>query len=132
MIAVDIHDLTWWYIDIHGGPAERRMGASMVSVNNALYIFGGIQSADEDTEPLSSFSIAQYDPRTGEWRWDVANEPYPAHVPNLGVCAAAVPIYKGTKILLMPGHADYGEKVNTPARVQMLIIHYLLLASECR
>lgn len=106
LIAIDLESLTWFImpIDSEGGPAAARMSASMVTVKNRIYIFGGLKlHAINSYKTLDTYCIAEYTNHDRKWRWIVRDEPYPEHILSLGYDLGAVPVYGGKKILLMAG-----------------------------
>lgn len=101
LIAVDLESLTWFIIPVEGGSVAARMSASMVTVKDRVYIFGGTGSRCCRT--LDTYSVAEYTNLDRKWQWIVRDEPYPEHVPSLGYDLGVVPVYGGKKILLIAG-----------------------------
>lgn len=106
LIAVDLDDAVWWFVEVQGHPIRPRMSAAMVAINNQLFIFGGQNDPDDDSPPIRTYSIAvyctMYKPQTG-WTWMVSDAPMPPDIPLLGSNIQAVSVYNGQKILLTQG-----------------------------
>jgi hypothetical protein len=79
----------------------------MVAVNNRLFIFGG-RDQFVDTAPITTYSIAEYNPQT-LWTWRVSDAPLPPDLPLLGYSIQATPVYGGQKILLTQGRVHNDE-----------------------
>ena len=103
LIAVNLEDLTWFIVQVDGDPVTPRMASSMVTVDNRVFIFGGVGSRDET---LDNFCVAEYTTHDMKWRWVVRDEQYPRHVPSLGMGLEAISVYGGKKILLLAGRDD--------------------------
>ncbi|KAK0447087.1 hypothetical protein EV421DRAFT_1901209 [Armillaria borealis] len=111
LIAIDLDDAQWWYVEIEDNVCGR-INASMIGIDNKLFIFGGRESYDEKALGLASYSIAEYTDYRWKWmsgRWDRA---YDAHVPPLGFGGRALSVHGGRKILLTPGRLDNEAPVN--------------------
>ena len=106
LIAIDVEELLWWYVKVQGGPVDSRIESSMLGIDRRIYIFGGKSLFDEDAPAFASYSIAEYLPDNGEWRWVVRDHPYPSHLPALGSGGRAITVYNGKKILLIPGRSN--------------------------
>ncbi|KAJ7766332.1 hypothetical protein DFH07DRAFT_881336 [Mycena maculata] len=105
LIAVDLEDLIWWFVDIQGTPIRPRMSASMVATGHQIFIFGGRDRFDDDAPEIRTYSIAKYDPRT-RWTWTVSDGPLPPDLPFLGYSIQATTVHDGQKILLTRGRID--------------------------
>ncbi|KAF8189102.1 hypothetical protein K438DRAFT_1593661 [Mycena galopus ATCC 62051] len=111
LIAVDLELLIWWVVDIQGAPLRARMNASMVAVDNRLFIFGGRDEyaghgeAPRPASLISTYSIAEYTPRT-RWTWRVSDAPLPPDLPLLGYNIQSTPVFKGQKIMLAQGRTS--------------------------
>ena len=103
LIAIDVDNLSWWYVKIHGGPTNDRIHHAVVGIHNRLYIFGGKEQFNDEAPCFASYSIAEYSLDEGLWRWVVCDHAYPSHIPALGFGGKVVPVYNGKKILLTPG-----------------------------
>ncbi|KAJ7206512.1 hypothetical protein GGX14DRAFT_637403 [Mycena pura] len=105
LIAIDLDLSVWWFVDIQGAPIRPRMSASMVSINNQLFIFGGRDQFTANAPAIHTYSIAEYSPQT-RWTWRISDGPMPADVPSLGYSMQATPVYDGQKILLLQGRVN--------------------------
>ncbi|KAJ7140061.1 hypothetical protein C8R43DRAFT_1018808 [Mycena crocata] len=121
MIAVDLDLLTWWVVNVQGNPIHPirpRLSASMVAINDRLFIFGGRDEFEDDYDPprppplIPTYSIAHYTAQTG-WRWQFSDLPAPL---NLGYSIQATPVYNGQKILLMQGRVQNPKRINLSAQ----------------
>ncbi|KAF7366915.1 hypothetical protein MSAN_00950200 [Mycena sanguinolenta] len=110
LIAVDLKLLIWWVVEIQGTPLRARMSASMVAVDNRLFIFGGRDDFAGDAPVICTYSIAEYNPRT-RWTWRVSDAPLPPDLPPLGYLIQSVPVFNGKKILLTQGRTS-DEPIN--------------------
>ncbi|KAG6918299.1 hypothetical protein DXG01_015391 [Tephrocybe rancida] len=97
LFAICLDMSKWWKVDIPD-EVSPRMDAKMTFVDNHLYIFGGRNH--------ESYSIAHYDTGSDKWSWVARDEPYPSHIPHLGFAGAAIAVYGGAQILLIPGCTD--------------------------
>ncbi|KAJ6588127.1 hypothetical protein B0H19DRAFT_977992 [Mycena capillaripes] len=112
LIAVDLDLLTWWFAEVQGTPLRPRMGASMVAINNRLFIFGGRDQFSDDYPPIiRTYSIAEYSPQT-RWTWRVSDAPLPPDLPLLGYNIRATPVYGGQKILLTQGRVHNDNPID--------------------
>lgn len=109
LIAVDLDLLIWWFVDVQGTPLRPRLSASMVAVDNRLFIFGGRENFD--SPGIRTYSIAEYTPRT-RWTWRVSDAPLPPDLPLLGYGIQSTPVFNGQKILLTRGRTS--DKVRKP------------------
>jgi hypothetical protein len=105
LIAIDLDELTWWYVKVEGGPINDRIQASLVGIDNRLYIFGGKKEFDDAgrAPSFTSYCVTEYFSGRREWRWTACDQPYPAGLPSLGSGGRAIPVYANKKILLTPG-----------------------------
>ena len=104
LIAVNLDDLTWFSVQVEGGPVIPRRSSSMVTVENRVFIFGGSGSRDRsDANILNTYCVAEYTNHDMKWRWVVRDKPFPDHVPSLGQGLHAISVYGGKKILLTAG-----------------------------
>ncbi|KAJ7753889.1 hypothetical protein B0H14DRAFT_2979706 [Mycena olivaceomarginata] len=103
LIAVDLDLLIWWFVDVQGTPLRPRLSASMVAVDNSLFIFGGRENFD--SPGIRTYSIAEYTPRT-RWTWRVSDAPLPPDLPLLGYGIQSTPVFNGQKILLTRGRTS--------------------------
>jgi hypothetical protein len=46
LIAVDLDEEAWWFVQVSGDPVTGRMASSMVAIDKSLYIFGGRETSD--------------------------------------------------------------------------------------
>lgn len=107
LIAVNLESLVWFYITVEGGPIVARMSASMVTVKDHIYIFGGLASQAKNAYiTLNTFCVAEHTNQDQKWRWIVRDQAYPEHIPSLGYDLGVVPVYDGKKILLIAGRDD--------------------------
>lgn len=112
---MDLDTNIWFVVPLQGGPVRPRMSATMVTIGQRLYIFGGLgwdEKARECQEVLDTFSVAECtgDANDRQWRWLVQDRPYPDGVPSLGFQHLhAMPVYSGKKILLTAGRDDDTE-----------------------
>ncbi|KAJ7243581.1 hypothetical protein B0H12DRAFT_1188503 [Mycena haematopus] len=107
LIAVDLDLLIWWVVDVQGKTPQgktplARMSASMVAVDNRLFIFGGRYDF-ADNAVIHTYSIAEYNPGTRRWTWEVSDTPIPTQIPSMGYLTESVSVLNGQKILLMQG-----------------------------
>ncbi|KAJ6453580.1 hypothetical protein C8R45DRAFT_847062 [Mycena sanguinolenta] len=109
LIAVDLDLLIWWVVEVQGTPLRARMSASMVAVDNRLFIFGGRDDFAGNAPVIRTYSIAEYNPRT-RWTWRVSDAPLPPDLPPLGYLIQSVPVFNGKKILLTQGRTS--DEVN--------------------
>jgi len=109
LIALDIHELTWFVVQMEGASVVSRMSPIMVTIDRRIFIFGG---CGEDGEILNTYCVAEY--TQPKWRWIVRDEPYPGHVPSLGLDLDAASVFGGKKILLTAGRDnDADVSLNT-------------------
>ena len=104
-IIIDLESQAWWHlpIDSDGRSISARIDPSVVAIGNKVYIFGGYRRFGDDPKPHESFSIVEYLPEQGIWKWAAQDEPYSAPVPVGHAFGRACSVYNGTKILLAPG-----------------------------
>ncbi|KAK0484504.1 hypothetical protein IW261DRAFT_1416461 [Armillaria novae-zelandiae] len=112
VIAIDLDDAQWWYVKIEGGNVCGRINASMVGIENKLFIFSGRESYDEKALGLASYSIAEYVDHRWKWMSGRRDRGYDAHVPPLGFGGRALSVHGGRKILLTPGRLTNKAPVN--------------------
>ncbi len=103
LIAIDLDDAQWWYVEIEGDDVCGRINASMVGIDNKLFIFGGRASYDKASLGIASYSIAEYTDHRWKWMSGRRDRDYDAHVPPLGFGGRALSVHGGRKILLTPG-----------------------------
>lgn len=103
LIAIDLDDAQWWYVKIEGDDVRGRINASMVGIDNKLFIFGGRKSYKETSLGIASYSIAEYTDYRWKWMPRRRDRAYDAHVPPLGFDGRALSVHGGKKILLTPG-----------------------------
>jgi hypothetical protein len=108
MVAIDPTSEKWWYVDIEGEPPLPRIGASMVSVGNQLFIFDGIAGLTTPLEYIMSYSILEYtcNKTRGTWRWVKTDVAYPVDIQwgrGGHGWASAHAVYEGKMILLLLG-----------------------------
>lgn len=115
LIAVDVEALIWWFVDVQGTQIRPRMTASMVAIENKIFIFGGRDEFDDKTPAIRTYSIAKYDPQT-RWTWTVSDMPLPPDLPLLCSGLQAIPVYNGQKILLTQGRIQ-NDAVSTLAQL---------------
>jgi hypothetical protein len=107
LLALDLKLHSWFTVEVAGGPVAARMHPCAVVVNQRLYIFGGRRLEQGSYIPLESFSVAEYDADSHQWKWVVCDKPYPADVPTLGYACVATPVYGGEKVMLTLGCTDH-------------------------
>ncbi|KAG7445237.1 uncharacterized protein BT62DRAFT_1025892 [Guyanagaster necrorhizus] len=112
LIAIDLDDPQWWYVEIEGGNVCGRMNASMIGIDNKLFIFGGRASYDKNSLGIASYSIAEYTDYRWKWMSGRRDRAYDAHVPPLGFGGRALSVHGGKKILLTPGRLTNKAPVN--------------------
>ncbi|KAK0460700.1 uncharacterized protein EV420DRAFT_1306669 [Desarmillaria tabescens] len=112
LIAIDLDDSQWWYVEVEGGDVCGRMNASMIGINNKLFIFGGRASYDKESLGMASYSIAEYTNHRWNWMSGRRDRAYDAHVPPLGFGGRALSVHGGRKILLTPGRLANKTPVN--------------------
>lgn len=112
LIAIDLDDAQWWYVEIEGGNVSGRINASMVGIENKLFIFGGRESYDEKALGLASYSIAEYVDHRWKWMSGRRDRAYDARVPPLGFDGQALSVHGERKILLTPGRLANKAPVN--------------------
>lgn len=115
VIVVDPDNLSWWYLEVEGNPLRPRIHPAVASVGDSVYVFGGYARLEPKCDPLphNSFSILALNQDNDSWRWKVRDRPYskPSHtnqlyinpIPQDHAFGAAIPLYNGKKILLLPG-----------------------------
>ncbi|KAJ6552219.1 hypothetical protein DFH09DRAFT_1038828 [Mycena vulgaris] len=111
LIAIDLDEYTWWFVDVPGTPILPRMSASLVAIENQLFIFGGRPNSDETSPAIRTYSIAVYNPDT-RWTWMVSDAPMPPDLPLLGFNIQATPVYGGQKILLTQGRVQDNKPID--------------------
>lgn len=114
---VDPDNLSWWYLEVEGNPLRPRIHPAVASVGDSVYVFGGYARLEPKCDPLpyNSFSILafKFDLSKKSWRCKVQDRSYtnPCHtnhlyinpIPQGHAFGAAIPLYGGKKILLLPG-----------------------------
>lgn len=110
LIAIDVDDLSWWYVKIEGGPITGRIQSALVGIENRLYVFGGKEKFTNagHSPSFASYCVAEYVADRG-WTWSVRDQPYPPGLPSLGAGGKAIPVYENKKILLTPGRSGDHE-----------------------
>ncbi|KAJ7816349.1 hypothetical protein B0H14DRAFT_1396429 [Mycena olivaceomarginata] len=108
LIAINLDSLLWWYVDVRGSPVVPRMSASMVATRNRIFIFGGRSKFEDECPGISTYSIAVYNSQV-ESAWAVSDRPLPSALSPLGYSIRAIPINKGTEILLTRGYVEHSE-----------------------
>lgn len=109
LIAINVDDLSWWYVKIEGGPITGRIQSALVALDNRLYIFGGKKKFNTagHSPSFASYSAAEYVADQG-WRWILRDQLYPPGLPSLGAGGKAIPVFGNKKILLTSGRlGDY-------------------------
>ncbi|KAJ7178095.1 hypothetical protein C8R46DRAFT_669963 [Mycena filopes] len=79
LVAIDVDRLRWWVVDVAGGAVAARKEAELVVVDDQIFLFGGTTLVDGGEKKIDSYSVCSL--QAGQWRWEVRDEPYPAHVP---------------------------------------------------
>lgn len=109
LFLVDVSDHAqpqWWCQKVEG-TAQPRLDATVIVINNKIYLFGGVDKAHGPTESpgvqLRSYSILEHDWVGHYWKWEACDVPYPtkdvAEEINFGY---AVPVSRDNRILLFP------------------------------
>lgn len=122
VIVIDPDALIWWYLNIKGEGVNPRISPTATSIGNEVYIFGGYTRFGEDCGPLSSYSVLSCIPGTGAWEWRVRDRSYwyipngsdqsASPVPTNHAFGAAIPVYEGKKILLLPGRHTRNDVIH--------------------
>ncbi|KAJ7337519.1 hypothetical protein DFH08DRAFT_705312 [Mycena albidolilacea] len=120
LIAVDLDLLVWWVVKVQGTPLLPRMSASMVAVDNRLFVFGGRETFIDETPGIPTYSVAEYNPHT-QWTWTISDAPLPPDLRLLGYGIQSTPVFKGQKILLTQGSTD--EKPIDMSRASTIFFH---------
>ncbi|KAF8056282.1 hypothetical protein FPV67DRAFT_1787111 [Lyophyllum atratum] len=108
MYMIDIDRHRWWKVDVPENVVPR-VDHEMVSIENRLYIFGGLPGHD-------SYSVVEFNPFNLSWSWPVIDRPYPDDLRRVLVWSAGVvPIHGGREILFLPGISDDPENGNFAA-----------------
>ncbi|PBK90752.1 hypothetical protein ARMGADRAFT_1082475 [Armillaria gallica] len=94
LIAIDLDDVQWWYVEIEGDDVCGRINASMASLG------------------IASYSIDEYTDHRWKWMSGRRDRDYDAHVPPLGFGGRALSVHGGRKILLTPGRLYNKAPVN--------------------
>ncbi|KAJ7111475.1 hypothetical protein C8R44DRAFT_711873 [Mycena epipterygia] len=110
LIAIDVDLHIWWFVDVQGTSILPRMCASMVTINNQIFIFRGRTDFDDTSPAIRTYLIANYHPET-RWTWKVSDGPMPPDLPPLGFSIQAAPIYGGQKILLAQGRLKNDDPI---------------------
>ncbi|KAK6996280.1 hypothetical protein R3P38DRAFT_2655342 [Favolaschia claudopus] len=76
LIAVDLNSFAWFNIEIPRHIPVPRLSATMVAVENRLFIFGGRTKYEDNSPFLSTFSVACYNAEDG-WSWQCVDQQYP-------------------------------------------------------
>ncbi|KAK7014686.1 hypothetical protein R3P38DRAFT_2787519 [Favolaschia claudopus] len=105
---VDLNSFAWFNIAIPGPIPVPKLSATMVAVENRLFVFGGRTKYEDDSPFLSTFSVACYNGKDG-WSWQCVDHQYPPHIPNLGCSVQAAVINDGKTILLHKGWIENTE-----------------------
>ncbi|KAJ7658523.1 hypothetical protein B0H17DRAFT_856065, partial [Mycena rosella] len=119
LIAIDLDEYTWWFVDVASTnvdfskpptPIKPRLSASMVALDNQLFIFGG-RTQFEDDSVLETYSVAVYNsdnPPKTRWTWTKKDQP----MPPLGFSIQAIAVYNGEKILLTQGRIKNDKPID--------------------
>ncbi|KAF8510173.1 hypothetical protein JB92DRAFT_2941923 [Gautieria morchelliformis] len=91
--CLDLVKMIWSKFVIEGGSIRPRLVASIVVVQNKLYIFGGI-----GMEHLDTYSVAEFSSSRNTWTWQIMDEPLGGDFGSSRLMAA--PLYGGRKILI--------------------------------
>ncbi|KAF9049214.1 hypothetical protein BDZ89DRAFT_1126625 [Hymenopellis radicata] len=105
LIAVDLSTKLWFYILVDSRMRPRNH-ASIVTVDQRLYVFGG---QDKCGNELSTYCIA--DCIDCRWRWIVLERSYPSRVSSLGCNGAATLVQGAAKILLASTSLEFVRRV---------------------
>ncbi|KAL0951869.1 hypothetical protein HGRIS_008529 [Hohenbuehelia grisea] len=117
-IVIDVDHLTWSIMEPIGSRAVGRLSPKIVCIDNCLYIFGGSTLNERN---LNTYSIAEYNPQSREWKWVVADKRFPNAIPTLGKGAfEALPIFNNTKILLMRGRLEWNKRITLSAKTTVI------------
>ncbi|KAJ7700481.1 hypothetical protein B0H17DRAFT_1327964 [Mycena rosella] len=111
LIAIDLDEYVWWFVDVQGTPIRSRMSASMVAIDNRLFVFGGRVKFDDKGPAIRTYSVAVYNPDT-RWTWVISDTPMPRDLPPLGFSINATPVYGGQKILLTQGRIKNDKPID--------------------
>lgn len=114
LIAIDVDDMAWWYVNIEGGPVKGRIQSALVAIDHRIFIFGGKNKFNQKghSPSFSSWCMAEYTAGKG-WRWVVCDQDYPPGLPSLGAGGKAIPIFGNKKILLTAGRSGDKEVRST-------------------
>ena len=125
LVVIDVDHHLWWEVD---GAVTPRINAASVGIGNRLYIFGGYEVPFGNTT-FRSYSIVEYN-ANGDWIWVVQDRPYPASLPAIpSIDTAAVSLYGGKKILLMPGR-ETQKGVSAPLEIFIHSAYFLILLAD--
>ena len=112
LIAVDVINLEWWYVNVEGGNVAGRINPVVVAAEQKLFIFSGYRKFSKtDTKPFQSYSIATYQLDLHRWQWEARDVPNSGSIPpDHHIFSAGMAVYNGKKILLTPGKLYYSEE----------------------